>query len=161
MGDTIVQATHLMDGSGNIHPFSLMTPRISVEMFRDGINTVDTNQAAALRFFKNLPYVASQLVDLSAYSKVRLNVMKGSVAGAADSKIILRYISAFTTTAANWLDIGTSEVSLAVNVQNQGLTTGWIDLVAGAKGDVYIGVLTSGGDGVLDPRFGNIGAEFK
>jgi len=52
---------------------SSMTPRISVEMFRDGINTVDTNQAAALRFFKNLPYVASQLVDLSAYSRVRLH----------------------------------------------------------------------------------------
>jgi hypothetical protein len=135
--------------------------RISVEMFRDGVAIADTNQPAALRFFKNLPYQAAQLIDLSVYSQVRFNVMKDAVAGAAASKMILRYISNFTTTAANWSDIGTSEVSIATNVQNQALTTGWIDLVAGAKGDVYIGILTSGGDGALDPKFGNIGAEFK
>jgi hypothetical protein len=62
---------------------------------------------------------------------------------------------------ANYSDIGTLEVSVAVNVNNTFLATNWINLVAGAKADVFIAVLGSGGDGALDPAFGQIAAEFK
>jgi len=41
------------------------------------------------------------------------------------------------------------------------LVTSWIDLAAGAKADVFITLDGSGGDGVLDPAFGNIYAQFK
>jgi hypothetical protein len=136
-------------------------PRISVEMFRDGANIADTNCPVALQFFKNLPYMSIQRVDLSPFKYVRFNVMKGATAGAAANKMILRYSSGFTTTAANMLDIGIVEVSVATNVLNTALTTGWIELAAGAKADVFVGILTSGGDGALDPAYGNISAEFK
>jgi len=88
-------------------------------------------------------------------------VNKQGTSGAAASKLILRYRTAFNQVVANYSDIGASEVSVAVNVNNTFLDTGWINLVAGAKADVFIAVLGSGGDGTLDPAFGQIAAEFK
>jgi hypothetical protein len=41
------------------------------------------------------------------------------------------------------------------------LDTGWINLVAGAKADVFVALVTSGGDGTLDPLFGTVMMEFK
>ena len=64
-------------------------------------------------------------------------------------------------TVANYVDIGTSEVSVAVNVQNSFLATAWINLAAGAKADVYVDIVGSGGDAALDPAFGSVVAEFK
>jgi hypothetical protein len=142
-------------------PAGANTMQISVEMFRDGATITDTNSPAALRFFKNLPYLSAQPVDLTAFRQVRLSVMKGGVAGAAASKIILRFISAWSTTVGSWQDISETEVSVATNVQNTVLKTGWLPLKVEAQGDVIIGLFTSGGDGALDPQYGNITAEFK
>jgi hypothetical protein len=101
-------------------------------------------------------------IDLTGYTQVRLRVVKLATAGAAASKLILRYkASPWTQVVANYSDIGASEVSVAVNVQNTFLDTGWINLVAGAKADVFVALLGSGGDVLLDPTFGDIVAEFK
>ncbi len=54
-----------------------------------------------------------------------------------------------------------NRAGVAINVQNTVLATAWTDLVAGAKADVFIAPLCSGGDGVLDPVVGNITAQFK
>ena len=86
---------------------------------------------------------------------------KQGTSGAAASKLILRYYTAFSQTVANYLDIGTSEVSVATNVNNTFLDTGWINLASGAKTDVWIDLLGSGGDGTLDPAFGTIVAIFR
>lgn len=123
-----------------------------------------TNQPAALSFWLSTATVAkgTQRVDLTGYTQVRLLVNKQGVAGASAAKLILRYKAApFTQTVANYSDIGTSEVSVAINVQNTFLDTGWINLAAGAKADVFIDLLGSGGDGALDPVFGMITAVFK
>lgn len=119
-----------------------------------------TNMPLALTFANGALRMV-QKVDLTNYADVRFRVFKAATAGAAASKLILRYITAINTTAANWLDIGTSEVSVATNVQNTFLDTGWIALVAGAKADVFITVLGSGGDGAIDPIFGSVVAEFR
>jgi len=123
-----------------------------------------TNQPAALSFWLSTATVAKdvQRVDLTGYTQVRLRVNKQGTAGAAASKLILRYkASPFTQVVANYSDVGASEVSLAINVQNGYLETAWINWVAGAKADVFLTLLGSGGDGVLDPAFGYIVAEFK
>jgi len=100
--------------------------------------------------------------DLTGYTQVRLRVNKQGTSGAAASKLILRYKAApFTQTVANYSDIGASEVSVATNVNGTFLETAWINLVAGAKADVFLALLGSGGDGALDPAFGQIAAEFK
>jgi len=116
--------------------------------------------AAALNFF-NASHRFSVKADLTNFTQVRLIVNKQGTAGAAASKIILRYVTAFNTTAANWLDIGTSEVSCAINVQNTVIVTSWINLASSAKADVFICPLMSGGDGALDPVIGNVVAQFK
>lgn len=91
-----------------------------------------------------------------------MRVVKLATAGASASKLILRYkASPWTQTVANYSDIGVSEVSVATNVTNTFLDTGWINLAAGAKADVFVALLGSGGDGALDPVFGEILAEFK
>ena len=84
-------------------------------------------------------------------------------AGAASSKIILRYqaTSGSPFTASSYSDIGTSEVSVAVNVANNILVSSWINMASGAKDDVWVTILGIDGDGTINPQFGNIYAEFR
>jgi hypothetical protein len=119
---------------------------------------------AALSFWLSTATVAKSVerVDLTGYTQVRLRVNKQGTSGAAASKLILRYkVAPFTQVVANYSDIGTSEVSVAINVNNTYLDTGWINLAEAAKADVFLALLGSGGDGALDPAFGTITAEFK
>jgi hypothetical protein len=135
--------------------------RYRVTLFADGAAVTDTNSPVALQFFKNLPYQSQHRVDLTGFSQVRLIVMKAGTAGASNNKLLLRYSATFSTTAAGFSDIGVSEVSCAVNITNRCIASEWINLVAEAKGDVFIALLSSGGDGALDPVYGNIVCEFK
>lgn len=136
------------------------TPRIIVNLVADGANVAWTNMPTAVTFFSGSHRYATK-VDLSDYTQCRLIVNKQSTAGAAAAVVRLRYITAFSTTVGSWLTIGASEVQVAVNVQNTVLDSGWINLVAGAQADVFITLDGSGGDGVLDPAFGNISAQFR
>lgn len=117
----------------------------------------------ALSFWLNTAAVGPTIsrIDLTGYTQVRLRVNKQGVAGAAASKLILRYYTSFSQTVANYLDIGTSEVSVVCTGTNVYLDTGWINLAAAAKADVWVALLGSGGDGAVDPVFGSIVAEFK
>ena len=117
---------------------------------------------AALSFFDSSTGYVTQ-ADLTAYNQVRLIVNKQGTAGAASSKIILRYqlTSGAPFTASSYSDIGTSEVSVAVNVTNNILITSWIDMATAAKDDVWITILGIDGDGTVSPQFGNIYAEFR
>ena len=133
---------------------------LCVPLVADSAAITLTNMALALNFF-NASHRFALKADLTNFTQVRLIVNKQGTAGAAASKIILRYITAFNTTPANWLDIGTSEVNCAINVQNTVLASAWINLAASAKADVFICPLMSGGDGALDPVVGSISAQFK
>jgi hypothetical protein len=117
---------------------------------------------AAVTFFDNSTGFVTQ-ADLTAYNQVRLIVNKQATAGAASSKIILRYQATTGSpfTASSYSDIGTSEVSVNVNVANQILVDGWVDMVSGAKDDVWVTILGIDGDGTVSPQFGNIYAEFR
>jgi hypothetical protein len=117
---------------------------------------------SALTFFDNSTGYVTQ-ADLTAYNQVRLIVNKQGTAGAASSKIILRYqlTSGAPFTASSYSDIGTSEVSVAVNVTNNILITSWIDMATAAKDDVWVTILGIDGDGTVSPQFGNIYAEFR
>lgn len=122
-----------------------------------------TNMPSALSFLLSTATVGKCITkaDLTNFTECRLLVNKQGTAGAAASKLILRYWTSFTQTVATFADAGTSEVSVATNVQNTFLATAWVPLAAGAKADVFLAVLGSGGDGTLDPAFGPITAEFR
>lgn len=100
-------------------------------------------------------------IDLTNFTQCRLVVNKQGTAGGASSKLILKYATSFSTTVGNYSNIGTSEVSVATNNTNTVTATAWTNLAAGAIADVFICVSGSGGDGVLDPVFGLIAAQFK
>lgn len=133
---------------------------LALALVADGAGLTLTNMAAALAFLAGSHRYATK-ADLTAFTQCRLIVNKQGTAGAAASKIILRYRTAFDTTAANWVDIGTSEVSVPINVQNAVQVSNWIDIATLAKADVFITLLCSGGDGALDPVVGSIFAQFK
>lgn len=100
-------------------------------------------------------------LDLSNYTQARMTMTKGSVAGVAGSKINLRYFTAWSATASDYLAIGTSEISLATDGGADGLVSSWVNLAVGAKADVWVAVIGTGGNGVVDPTFGTISAEFR
>ena len=120
------------------------------------------NMPAAENFFRVQPDLQTA-VDLTKYTQVRLFVTRGSVAAAAGSKLFLKYAAggAYQATAANFVQIGTASVEVAINVTDTILDTGWVDLAAGAKGLSTIAVTGSGGDGVADPQVGAIHIHFR
>lgn len=123
-------------------------------------NAAFTNMPAAETFlFSSHRHVVR--VDLTNFTQCRLVVNKQTTAGAAASKLYVKYATSFSTTVGSYSAIGTSEVGVAINVQNTVLTSSWIDLVTGAKADVFVCVAGSGGDGVLDPGFGTICLQCK
>lgn len=101
-------------------------------------------------------------IDLTNFTQCRLVVNKQATAGGASSKIRLVYATTFQTTPGGYSQIGTAEVACSpLNVQNAIVVSSWIDLAAGAKADVFVALVGSGGDGTLDPAFGSIVAQFK
>jgi len=103
-------------------------------------------------------------MDLTNFSHARLVVRKMGTAGAAASKIIAKYSTVnpgSSFTAGDWSNLGASEISCAVNVTNQEVVSSWVALATLAKDDVYLTLTGSGGDGALDPIFGNCYIEFK
>jgi hypothetical protein len=119
-----------------------------------------SNMPSAISFYdgSNAFITAAELTN---FTQVRLLINKLGTAGAAGSIIILRYNTSYTQNANLWSTIGTTSVQLSVSNTNQFLETAWIDLVAGAKADVFIALMGSGGDGAADPVFGMITAEFR
>lgn len=149
------------NGSGTL---SWATPTggtsvLRVTMFAGNSVTWTNMPAAATLFAGNTSYI--QKADLTSYTQCRLLVNKTGVAGAAGSVLELEYVTTYTQTAASYLTIGSSAVSVAVNVTDTYLDSGWINLVAGAQASVFLSIIGSGGNGTLDPQFGHVVAEFK
>jgi hypothetical protein len=134
--------------------------QLIVNLISDGAGITWTNMPVAVTFFAGSHRYATK-VDLTNYTEARLIVNKQGTAGAAASVVRLRYITSFSTTVGNWLTIGSSEVQVAVNVTNTVLVSSWIPLVAGARADVFITLDGLGSDGILDPVFGSLVAQFR
>jgi hypothetical protein len=101
-------------------------------------------------------------VDLSRFSKVRVVAQRAATTGAVGSKIIFKYAPSYTTTLANYSNLGVSEVSLSLETAGVAgvVETSWIDLPSAAKGIVFLNPTTIGGDGAADPSLGNCFYEF-
>ena len=103
-------------------------------------------------------------VDLTGFTEVRLVVNKQATAGAAASKLALRFSASFQASAGGYENIGAGGAEVAcspLNVQNTIVTSAWTPLIAGARTDVFLALVGSGGDGALDPAFGSVVAEFR
>ena len=127
----------------------------------DGTGRVNlTNQANATQFLANTDANIMK-VDLTRFTQVKLTVRVALGSASANTpKVRLRYSTSFTTTATNYSDIGTSEVGASLTTAGF-VDSGWIDLAAGAKADVYIAIIQTGGDGAADPALGLTHAHFR
>lgn len=100
-------------------------------------------------------------VDLSFYTQSRIAITNGNVAGATNARLIARYLTVYNGTAANWLNLGTSEIAATLTVTNNVTVSSWIDIVSAARSDVFLSIIGEGGDGALDPTFGSISIQFR
>jgi hypothetical protein len=150
------------DSSGNIITSNPSSGRSIRLAFSAEVPNTWSNMPSTLQFFDSSSAYVTQ-IDLTYYNQVRLIVNKQGTAGATGSKLLIRYqaTSGSPFTESSYSVIGTSEVSVAVDTTNTILTTTWIDLVSGAKSDVWVALMGIDGDTTADPVFGNIYAEFR
>ena len=120
--------------------------------------------------FTALPLSAAALSvyrrDLSKSTQVRVTVNMGGGAGSASAKIALRYrlaTSGYSTTAADYTILGASaaEAGCVIASTGTGLTSGWIDITALAKDDVWLMLGGVDGDNTADPAIFKIEVEFR
>jgi hypothetical protein len=135
-------------------------PRTVMMQAQPDSNAIWTNMPAAVTFYQG-SLNSMTIVDLTHCTQVRLSLLKRGTAGAAGSTIILRYHTSFASVVGTFSDIGTSEVSVAIDVAASMPDSGWINLAAGAKAEVFTILLGEGGDGAVDPAFGNIVAHYR
>ena len=128
--------------------------------FNSGVAETWGSMPSALSFFDGSTAFITA-AELTNFTQVRFMVNKLGTAGNSGSILVLRYSTTYTQNVNLWSTIGTSSVQVSINVTNSFLETAWIDLVAGAKGDVFLSVLGSGGNGSISPVFGMITAEFR
>lgn len=119
-----------------------------------------TNQANAEQFLGNSDRNIKK-IDLSNFTQVRLlaRVVTGS-ASANTPRIYAEYHTSFTTTVGTYSGIGSSAVNCSLTSTGL-IDSGWINLVAGAKADVFVTILMNGGDAAADPALGQVALQFK
>ena len=96
--------------------------------------------------------------DLTDYTQARMTATVGATPGSAGSKVAVQY----STDQSSWAYLDASagpnaEVDSASTCE----TGAWVNLDAGAKADVFLRLVTVGGDGVVDPTVGLITVQFR
>lgn len=119
------------------------------------------NLPADANFFQDVAPPSVFPVDLTHATQARIYVYTATT-GSAGSKLSIKYkTGAWSATAGDYSDIGTSEVAATVSAGNTFTDSGWINLAAGAKAEVYVSVFGLGGNGVADPTFNILGVQFR
>lgn len=124
-------------------------------------NVTMTNQAVAEQFLGNSDRNITK-IDLTGFTQVRLLTRVLTLSASVNSpRLRLRYRSgAFSNAIANFSQIGDSDVVTSLSATGL-IDSGWINLVAGAKADVFITVAQIGGDATADPAVGMVAAHFR
>jgi hypothetical protein len=145
------------DGTANIVTGESVTPFL----VRAATPFPYTNLPAAANFFQDVAPPNVFPCHLAHATQARIYVYTATT-GSAGSKLSIRYkTGAWSSTAGDYVDIGTSEVACTVNAANTFTDSGWINLAAGAKTDVHVSVFGLGGNGTADPTFNILGVQFR
>lgn len=150
-GDTV----RFIEGTG----FNVFKTYQSIKSFSvhadAGVNWTLTNATLAERLAGNTSRSIFML-DLEGYSQVRLRANQQVTSASVNSPILTaKYYTSWTTTAANFIQLGRyGQVGFSLTGTGY-RDTGWVELALAARtGGICIGFLESGGDGVADPAFG-------
>ena len=101
--------------------------------------------------------------DLRPFRQVRLTGRIATVSASANNpRLQLRYSTSFTTTVANFLQLGASSVEISMFTGQTLADSGWIDIAQAARIDsVFLGLFNIGGDGAADPVVNQVNAMFR
>lgn len=130
----------------------------SVEFVQAG--EVLTNLAAAATLLR-ASIASAKLVDLTDFTEVRIVAATAGVAGPAGAKVAARFKTTLGADAAAYAAIGTSAVEALIDDTDLVVASAWIPLAAAAKAEVYVAIITSGGDGAIDPAVGSVEVQFR
>ena len=121
-----------------------------------------TNQPNSLEILTTaLPGLFISRVDLTNFTQVMLQVHVFTASGSGNSpRVILGYSSTYTVVPGSYSDIGTTAVTCSMSSTGI-IQSGWVNIVAGAKADIYITGLTNGGNGTADPVIQGVTAFFR
>lgn len=100
--------------------------------------------------------------DATYYTHVRVTARVGASA-TAGTKIVARYrlvSSGYSSTIGDYSDIGTSAVELPLSSTGV-IASSWTALASGAKADILLCPVQTGGDGATDPAIRHLAFEFK
>lgn len=170
-GSLAVAVTDLQDADSTLQLADIdLDTRLDVLEARSGLDLCFHALSSAQASWASMPAAATLLnghhrhvlrANLTGFSQVRLHVNKMGTAGFAGSKLILRYATAFATSAGSYSDVGTSEVSCAIDATDTYVSSSWINLATLAKADVFLAIVGSGGNGATSPQYGSITAEVR
>ena len=99
------------------------------------------------------------IVDLSGINSVRMVVNKQSVPANPGCKLSLKYSENFSLDPNDYIDVGVDPIEVGIDVENTFLTTNWTQIIA-PQNDVFLAIISSGGDGNTSPHFGHISINF-
>jgi len=121
-----------------------------------------TNSPLAERIVLAQPTRMCKLCPLTGFTQVRMvGVQSVTSTSGSTPKITLKYkTGAYSATLGDYGAIGEASVELSLTGTGA-KDTGWINLVSGAKADVWVTLTEKGGDGALDPAFGHLTVYFK
>lgn len=119
-----------------------------------------TNLAAAATLLR-ASAASAKKIDLTQYTQCRIVAITGGVAGPAGAKVALMFKTTLGANAAAYASIGATAVEAAIETIDTAVASAWIDLATAAKADVFVTVVTSGGDGAIDPVVGTLEAQFR
>lgn len=151
-----------MDGSGIVSVVPAGIPATTVLNIHSdaGANVTLTNQANAEQFLGNSNRNIHK-INLSNYTQVRLVARVVTASASANTpRVYAEYHTSFSTTVGDYSGIGTSAVNCSLAATGV-IDSGWVNLAAGAKADVFVTVLQNGGDGAADPALGAVTLQFK
>lgn len=135
-------------------------PRQRVTFMGGGTNVADTNGAAAAHFLNGLFSMQTQ-VDLAGMREARLVAVRRATAGAAGYTVELMYSAAVNLTPGNFLTLGKSAISANAETGSTSIDTGWFQILPAARTNVFVCPILTSGNGVADPNWGVIAAEFR
>jgi hypothetical protein len=132
-------------------------PMLDITLHGAG-GTQITNSSSSNTFLGNSTRHVAK-VDLTNYTQARLLV---NIQGTADTTadLVLRYSTTYQTVAGSYSTAGSTEITVPLATINSMQDSGWIDLVAGAKADVFLAAI------VLDVTsaatvLGNVHVQFR
>lgn len=128
--------------------------------FYSGAAIVSTNMPAADReWLLGTVITYRRYVDLTDATEGRLMLIQNAAASATTATVRLQYS---LDDGGAWADMGPERALSTATAANGTMLKGaWTPIAAGAKADVLIRMMMSGGNGTADPSFFAAHAEFR